>query len=193
VAVPPGKVPDLLEDAGRFEYLFFYGHRRQPDGSIGPGCLSQWWPARFVLDGREFLTAEHYMMWSKATLFNDRDAGQKILCAPNPRTAKQVGRLVQGFDQDIWERRRYDIVVRGSLAKFGQHRDLCDFLLATGDRVLVEASPTDRVWGIGLAAADERARDPARWRGLNLLGFALMQTRATLRGQDPRRGAGGGT
>lgn len=72
-------------------------------------------------------------------------------------------------------------MVAGNLAKFGQHTDLREYLLGTGDRVLVEASPLDRVWGIGLAADDERAVSPDQWRGLNLLGFALMQVRETLR------------
>jgi len=75
----------------------------------------------------------------------------------------------------------FEIVVAGSVAKFGHDPGLREFLLATGDRVLVEASPRDRVWGIGLGASSERAEDPRQWRGLNLLGFALMRARAALR------------
>jgi ribA/ribD-fused uncharacterized protein len=92
-----------------------------------------------------------------------------------------LGRQVRGFDEEAWTAARYDIVVAGSVAKFGQHEDLRAFLLATGERVLVEASPLDRVWGIGLAADDERASSPDRWVGLNLLGFALMDAREKLR------------
>lgn len=92
-----------------------------------------------------------------------------------------MGRLVRGFDEQTWRRERFGIVVEGSVHKFAAHADLREFLLNTGDRVLVEASPMDRVWGIGLAADDEAAGDPARWRGPNLLGFALMEARQRLR------------
>jgi ribA/ribD-fused uncharacterized protein len=134
------------------------------------------------VDGLAFETAEHYMMWRKAMLFGDEDAAIRILAAPHPSRAKALGREARGFDDASWAARRLEIVVAGSTAKFGQHPDLREFLLATGDQVLVEASPRDRVWGIGLSAANERAQDPRQWRGLNLLGFALMRARAALRG-----------
>ncbi|GIJ76723.1 hypothetical protein SAMN05443287_108237 [Micromonospora phaseoli] len=172
----------------RVKFLFFWGHQPQRDGSIGPGCLSQWWPAPFTIDGQRFATAEHYMMWRKATLFDDHATAARILTASHPHAAKTLGRQVAGFDQQVWEQHRYDIVVAGSVAKFGQHPALHTYLLGTGERVLVEASPLDRVWGIGLAADHPHATDPARWRGLNLLGFALMQTRTNLREQEPTDG-----
>jgi len=175
----------IVESGQEVDYLFFWGHRPQPDGKVGAGCLSQWWPARFAIDGRDFATAEHYMMWRKATLFGDDEIAARILRVAGPDGAKKLGRQVRGFDQTEWERRRAEIVVRGSEAKFGQNRDLGRFLLSTGDLVLVEASPRDRIWGIGLAAGDERARQPSRWRGRNLLGFALMRARAALREQTP--------
>lgn len=164
----------------RIEFLLFWGHRPERDGRIGKGCLSQWWPAPFTVDGVEFATAEHYMMWHKAMLFGDDQSAERILLAADPRQAKALGRGVRGFDQPRWEASRYEIVVAASVAKFGQRPELRNFLLGTGQRVLVEASPTDRVWGIGLTADDPRAEDPARWRGLNLLGFALMAARAVL-------------
>jgi ribA/ribD-fused uncharacterized protein len=179
----PETVPDLVGAIERGEpvsLLFFWGHRPQADGSLGRGCLSQWWPAPFTVDGLVFATAEHYMMWRKATLFGDEQVAGQILSAARPDQAKALGRRVRGFDQAVWEAHRFAIVVDGSTAKFGQDPDLREFLLATGDQVLVEASPRDRVWGIGLAAGDERAADPGRWRGLNLLGFALMQARSAL-------------
>jgi ribA/ribD-fused uncharacterized protein len=96
-----------------------------------------------------------------------------------------MGRRVQGFDEEVWAAARFDIVVAASVAKFGQHPELCGFLLGTAGRVLVEASPQDRVWGIGLAADDMRARDPRQWLGLNLLGFALMRARTVLAAAGP--------
>ena len=176
----PRSVDELLELDRPVKYLFFWGHRPQHDGSIGPGCLSQWWPAEFTVDGVTFRSAEHYMMWRKAQLFGDAAAAARILAAGHPRDAKMLGRGVAGFDERKWVAERFDIVVAGCSAKFGQHADLRAWLLTTGDRILVEASPTDRVWGIGLTATDDRATHPSRWRGLNLLGFALMQARDRL-------------
>ena len=181
------EVADAADRGEHVEFLFFWGHKAQPDGSVGSGCLSQWWPAPFTIDGLVFATAEHYMMWRKAMLFGDGEAAGRILAASHPSRAKALGREVQDFDEASWAAHRFGIVVAGTVAKFGHHRDLSEFLLGTGDRVLVEASPRDRVWGIGLAATDQRAQDPRQWRGRNLLGFALMRARATLREE---RGAG---
>ncbi|MFJ2841384.1 NADAR family protein [Streptomyces griseofuscus] len=164
----------------RIKYLHFWGHRPRPDGTIGPSCLSQWWPSPFVVDGRRYATAEHWMMAAKAWLFDDAEAERHVLAAAHPAQAKKAGRLVRGFDEAIWERERFRIVVEGSVHKFAADPALRAFLLNTGERVLVEASPVDRVWGIGLTADDEAAQDPERWRGLNLLGFALMEARAEL-------------
>jgi len=171
----------LAATGAKVKYLHFWGHQPQRDGSIGAGCLSQWWPAPFVVDGRTYATAEHWMMWSKAILFDDAEIAEKVLEPSHPRQAKALGRQVRGFDQQTWDDNRYAIVVAGSVAKFGQHDDLRAHLLGTGKRVLVEASPVDRIWGIGLAVDDPGAADPARWRGLNLLGFALMEAREVLR------------
>ncbi len=165
----------------RVRYLHFWGHRPRPDGRIGASCLSQWWPAPFAVDGVVYATAEHWMMAEKARLFEDASAERAALAAGHPAEAKKAGRLVRGFDETTWARERFRIVVEGSVHKFGAHPDLLAYLLGTGDRVLVEASPVDRVWGIGLAASDEAAMDPERWRGPNLLGFALMEARERLR------------
>lgn len=168
----------------RIKYLCFWGHRPLPDGSIGPSCLSQWWPSPFTVDGVEYATAEHWMMAGKARLFADAAAERRVLAAAHPAEAKKAGRLVRGFDEAVWERERFRIVVEGSVHKFASDPALRAFLLGTGGRVLVEASPVDRVWGIGLAADDEAAQDPERWRGPNLLGFALMAARERLRAGD---------
>jgi ribA/ribD-fused uncharacterized protein len=165
----------------RIKYLHFWGHRARADGQVGPSCLSQWWLSPFTVAGVTYGTAEHWMMAAKARLFGDAEAEHRVLAAEHPSLAKKAGRMVRGFDEHIWERERYGIVVEGSVHKFTAHADLREFLLGTGDRVLVEASPMDRVWGIGLAANDEAATDPERWRGPNLLGFALMAARGRLR------------
>lgn len=162
------------------KYLFFWGHQPERDGSIGKGCLSQWWPCTFVADGQSFASAEHYMMWRKALLFGDTSVAARVLASRTPGEAKALGRQVSGFDDDVWVSSRLEIVIEGNLAKFGQDPSLRSYLLGTGSRVLVEASPLDRVWGIGLEASDPRAADPSSWLGLNLLGEALMEVRATL-------------
>ncbi|UUN29474.1 NADAR family protein [Streptomyces sp. FIT100] len=175
---------ERIGGGGTIRYLHFWGHTPRRDGTIGAGCLSQWWPAPFTVDGIEYATAEHWMMAGKARVFGDGEAERRAVGAANPALAKKAGRLVRGFSGEIWERERFGIVVEGNVHKFAHHADLREFLLSTGDRVLVEASPMDRVWGIGLAADDERAQDPALWRGLNLLGFALMEARERLRSRE---------
>lgn len=179
----PRSVEELVERTARGErlkYVWFWGHRPRPDGRVGPGCFSQWWPSPFTVDGITYATAEHWMMAGKARLFDDAEAERRVLDASHPKQAKDAGRTVRGFDEETWLRHRFGLVVEGNVHKFGHHPELRDYLLGTGSRVLVEASPVDRVWGIGLAADDERAADPARWRGLNLLGFALMEARQRL-------------
>lgn len=174
----------LVARGARPKWLMFWGHRPQPDGSVGAGCLSQWWPCEFTVDGDRYASAEHWMMAGKARLFGDDDAVPAILAARTPAEAKNLGRLVRGFDDARWTAARFDLVVAGNVAKFGQDPALREYLLGTRNRVLVEASPRDRIWGIGLGAANERASDPAQWRGLNLLGFALMEAREQLLAQE---------
>jgi ribA/ribD-fused uncharacterized protein len=161
------------------KYVLFWGHTPRTAG-IGRHVLSQWWPAQFTVDGHGYLSAEHYMMAEKARLFGDEDTRRAILAAVKPGAAKALGRTVRGFDESRWEQHRFEIVVAGSAAKFGQNAELASYLAETGDKVLVEASPVDHIWGIGLAADDPRAQQPREWQGLNLLGFALMRARAML-------------
>lgn len=164
----------------RPKWLFFWGHRPRRDGRIGKSCLSQWWSASFEVSGLVYPSAEHFMMAEKAKLFGDEEIRRRIVSAPNPGAAKQLGRQVQGFDEQLWQQRRFDIVVAGNHAKFAQNHELGAYLLSTKKRVLVEASPVDRIWGIGLAEDDPLAQNPELWRGLNLLGFALMKVRSKL-------------
>lgn len=171
---------EAIRTGARPNYLFFWGHKPLPNGEVGKPCLSQWWPASFNIQGVSYPTAEHFMMAEKARLFGDEEKRAQILKAANPSQAKKLGRQVRGFTEDAWARARFDFVVEGNLAKFSQNLALGQFLLGTGNRILVEASPVDRVWGIGLALDDARAENPEQWRGLNLLGFALMEVRDRL-------------
>ena len=164
----------------KLQYIFFWGHQPRPDGQVDKSCFSQWWESSFVIDDITYPTAEHYMMAEKARLFNDAETLENILNAPHPGAAKKYGRLVQGFDEQTWQAHRFDIVVRGNVAKFGQNEALKTFLLNSKKRILVEASPRDTIWGIGLAEDHPHATNPEKWQGLNLLGFALMTARTQL-------------
>ena len=162
-------------------FLFFWGHQPEKDGSVGKGCFSQWFPSKFSAEGDRYFTAEHYMMAGKARLFGDEKARAQVLLAGSPADAKAIGRGVRDFDGGLWNKERFDIVVRGNLEKFGQNPAMRDYLLGTGEQILVEASPRDRIWGIGMGASNPDAQQPQNWRGLNLLGFALMAARGRLR------------
>jgi len=173
-------ITEALAAGASPSFLYFWGHRMR-NGVVTKSCLSQWYEAPFRATGGRYLTAEHFMMASKASLFGDEAARTQILRAPTPIEAKKLGRRVKNFDEALWERERFAIVVAANHAKFSQNPALRAFLLATGDKVLAEASPLDHVWGIGLAADHPDAAHPARWQGLNLLGFALMEVRARLK------------
>ncbi|BFU45005.1 NADAR family protein [Krasilnikovia sp. MM14-A1004] len=166
---------------GAVDVLPFWRPRPEADGTAGAGCLSQFWAAPFTVDGTVFPTAEHYMMWRKATLFADAGTARRILAAGDPAAARELGRQVRGFTEQEWTAHRFAAVLDGNLAKFGAHPELRRFLLGTGELVLVEASPADRVWGIGLPPEHPDAGVPGRWRGQNLLGFVLMEVRDRLR------------
>jgi len=137
-----------------------------------------------VIGDERFLTAEHYMMVRKARLFDDAPCAAQILAASTPKDAKALGRKVKNYSEAVWLSHREEIVFTGNLAKFSQNPDLRAFLLATGNQILVEASPVDAIWGIGLAADDPRAKNPSEWPGLNLLGFALNSVREKLKSQS---------
>ena len=172
---------DLIEktkQGHQFKYLYFWGYTPKQANLVDKSCLSQWFPSPFKQDGIEYLTAEHYMMAQKAKLFNDDEIFQQILKVTHPNEAKQLGRKVQHYDEQLWQEKRFEIVVQANWAKFSQHPELRDFLLTTHDRILVEASPVDKIWGIGMAQDHEYIQDPNQWQGLNLLGFALMQVRS---------------
>jgi ribA/ribD-fused uncharacterized protein len=142
--------------------------------------FSQWHRCAFTSDDRAFNCAEQFMMHGKALLFGDAAIAAKILAADHPREHKALGRKVKSFDDAVWRREREGIVRAGNRAKFTQNPELLETLLATAGTTLVEASPYDRIWGIGLAASDPRAQDPETWRGQNLLGKILTSLRDEL-------------
>jgi ribA/ribD-fused uncharacterized protein len=142
--------------------------------------FSQWYPCTFTVGANTFNCAEQYMMHGKAVLFSDAETAVKILAADHPRQHKALGRKVTPFDGAIWNREREAIVRAGNHAKFTQNAELLEKLFATQGTTLVEASPYDKIWGIGLAATDPRAQDPAQWKGRNLLGKILTELRDQL-------------
>lgn len=170
---------DAWHSGARTKFIAFWGHTGRAD-AVGPFVFSQWREAAFTIDDVHYQTAEHYMMAEKARLFGDEATRREIIATRDPGKAKALGRTILSFDQMQWERARFDIVVAGNVAKFGQTPMLRDYLLATKGKVLVEASPQDRIWGVGLTRDDPALADPEQWRGQNLLGFALMKARAQL-------------
>ncbi len=142
--------------------------------------FSQWFRCSFTDGGNTFTCAEQFMMHGKAVLFADAEVAEKILSAAHPREHKALGRKVKPFDDRVWKRSREEIVLAGNRAKFTQNPELKELLLATKGTELVEASPYDKIWGIGLSASDPRAQDPAQWKGSNLLGRILTQLREEL-------------
>src|SRR3954469_21739366 len=142
--------------------------------------FSQWYRSRFIVDGVAFNCAEQFMMHGKAMLFEDRAVAAQILEADHPRTHKALGRNVKPYDEHVWRVNRERIVTDGNRAKFTQNPALLDALLATAGTALVEASPYDKIWGIGLGANDPRAQDPKQWKGQNLLGKLLTALREEL-------------
>jgi ribA/ribD-fused uncharacterized protein len=153
------------------QYTFFYSHRSP---------FSNWHMRPFVMDGVEFNCSEQAMMYRKALFFGDEACAKRIMAAAHPRDQKKLGREVNGFDGEKWDAVREDIVYEIVLAKFSHDADLKETLLNTKGTELVEASPYDRIWGIGLSETDERAKDKSQWQGLNLLGKVLDRARETL-------------
>lgn len=172
---------DKFRRKEKIKYIFFWGHTPSCDGSVTKACFSQWYDCRFSSDGIVYNTAEQYMMAQKALLFGDAVIYDEIMSACHPKQFKDLGRRIQGFDENIWNQNKCGIVISGNLAKFSQNPELEAFLLNTGERVLVEASPYDKIWGIGLSADDSKCQNPELWNGENLLGFCLMEVRDLLR------------
>eukprot|EP00931_Biecheleriopsis_adriatica_P049339 TRINITY_DN28540_c0_g1_i1.p1 TRINITY_DN28540_c0_g1~~TRINITY_DN28540_c0_g1_i1.p1 ORF type:complete len:193 (-),score=48.56 TRINITY_DN28540_c0_g1_i1:401-979(-) len=157
------------------DHVFFWKPR---------SAFDQWTPCKFEVDGILYNCAEQYMMAEKARLFGDERTRQAILKEFHPLKQKNLASAkgtLTGFDQAVWDQECYGIVLKGNMAKYSQNLDLQDALLMTGEKQLVEASPQDSIWGIGLGMADAQATSSAKWPGKNLLGKVLMDVRTQLR------------
>lgn len=163
-------------------FIFFWGHTNKK-ATINKTCFSQWYVAPFEIDGKKYICAEQYMMEQKAMLFDNVDIAQKIMETEDPSAHKALGREITGFVEEKWNQHKYQFVLNANYAKFSQNQLLKDFLLSTGGKILVEASPYDKIWGIGMSASDENITNPSMWQGQNLLGLALMQVREFLRNE----------
>jgi len=151
------------------EFAFFWG-----------GVMSQWARSKFVIDGVEFNTCEQYMMYKKALMFHDYEIASDIMKADRPREQKALGRKVSNFNKEFWEKYCREIVYDANMAKFTQNPDMLDELMFTVGKTLVEASPKDAIWGIGLTAEDPLAQDRKTWKGTNWLGEAIERVRDEL-------------
>jgi hypothetical protein len=152
------------------KYVFFWGSE-----------FSNWYECKFRYKNLTFFNSEQAFMWEKAIFFGDMDIAEKIMKTPAPNQCKKLGRLVKNFDVDQWLQVGYKVMVDVNMAKFGQKRILKDVLLSTEDKIIVEASPYDEIWGIGLYHDDDRVLNEKNWRGMNLLGKALMEVRENLK------------
>jgi hypothetical protein len=154
-------------------HVYFYG-----------SCYSQWAMRSFELDRNLFNCCEQYMMYKKAKLFGDHESAMKIWSSCDPSIQKKLGRKVKNFDKDKWEAIAKEVVYDANYAKFTQNEDCLKELMASGDKIIVEASPYDCIWGIGMSCDDPGITDPKNWRGTNWLGEAIMKVRENIRKQE---------
>ena len=157
----------------KMKFMMFWGHTPPQDGWVNQSCLSQWYPCNFCVDDIKYSSAEQFMMAHKALLFNDLEIYDEILKESNPAKVKALGRLVKGFIKKRWDEASFDIVVKGNIAKFSQNPKLHEFLLATGSKIIVEASPRDLILGIGLSKDNPSAQNPFEWRGKNMFNILI--------------------
>ena len=144
------------------------------------GQFSQWENSPFADNGIIFSTAEQYMMYNKAILFGDDVTANQIIATKDPSRQKFLGRQVLGFKDEVWNAQKFEIVVKGNILKFSQNEELKKNLLLTGAKILVEGSPYDKVWGVGLNWDDPKILEESNWKGENLLGKALIEVRKQL-------------
>jgi ribA/ribD-fused uncharacterized protein len=162
----------------RLHYIFFW---QTDKGALSPGCFSQWQRSYFVADNNRYNCAEQYMMGRKALIFNDLETFDKIVSANHPKQIKSLGREVRNFNATLWDNVKYSVVLNGNFYKFTQNDEMLKILISTGDKIIVEASPLDKIWGVGLSEENSIIENPNDWKGKNLLGFALMEVRDELK------------
>lgn len=180
---PEYGLEDLISDYNKnknIDFLFFWGHQIK-NSEITKSCFSQWYPSEFQIGIYKYLFMEQYMMAEKARLFGDNEIEKEIMNSINQKEIKALGRKVRNFDESTWNEEKYSIVLNGNYYKFMQNERLRQFLLSTKDAVLVEASPYDKIWGIGMLESSSNINNPLKWQGENLLGFALMEVRKEIR------------
>ncbi len=142
--------------------------------------FSNWYKVSFKDEDNEYNCSEQYMMYKKAKLFGDEEIAENILQTSNPGKQKALGRKVKNFDNQIWESNCKQIVYEANFLKFTQNSNILSRLFKTKGTTLVEASPVDNIWGIGLAENDSRALDRHEWKGKNWLGEILTKLREDL-------------
>lgn len=165
-----------------YSYLFFWGHTRQN------GYLSNFYPASFKDESLTYNCSEQYFMKKKQELFDPTNVklAKQIMSEYRPTKIKQYGRMVKNYDEKKWTEVRYNIMLDANILKFKQNDYLLQELLKTTNDVIVEASPRDKIWGIGLSESAARKIAPQKWPGYNLLGKALMETRDKLNIKKPK-------
>lgn len=147
------------------------------------GIYSNWYLCQFIdpISGRTFSSTEQAFMYYKAKTFGDDARAELVMQALTPKEAKDIGREVAGYDEKTWSNIRMSVMIHVNYLKFDQNHDIFTELMATEDKILVEASPYDLIWGVGLGEEDSLILDQNNWRGANLLGKALMQVRKSLK------------
>ena len=145
------------------------------------GYLSNWYPSTFSINGIGYSSMEQYMMYQKAVCFKDEEIAEKILATTDVAVIKALGRKVKGYNDGYWNGVRQLLVYEGLKEKFTQNENLKKLLLDTEDSILAECAVNDRIWGIGLSMKDSNRLEPEKWRGQNLLGYALMMVRERIK------------
>lgn len=146
------------------------------------GIYSNWYPCKIYdeFSKLNFENTEQAFMWYKANLFKDDEVKKQIELTGNPKLVKQLGRQIKNYDDVIWNEARFGWMLAVNLMKFSQHQYLRQALIETGTRTMVEASPLDKVWGVGLDENNPLILDERNWQGQNLLGKVLMRVRESI-------------
>ncbi len=169
-------IPDKLMIAGQKMAAVFFHKPEEPYG-----CLSNWYPSPFDLDGIHFSSAEQYIMYRKCMLFGDEPSAKAVLATNDPKQQQAIGRNASGYMETVWAGARQMAAFRALMAKFSQNENLKQKLLDTGDAYLVECAGSDKVWACGIRLADDRRFNTANWDGSNILGFLLLEVRTLMK------------